>query len=160
MSTPATPLPTQPTQENAPVFQIQRIYVKGISLEAPNAPAIFLEQGEVQIKFDLRMERSDLQGDSKEVRLRATVEAKLGEKNVFLLEIDQAGIFELKNLTTEQAEQILEVNCPTILTPYLRSQISSILLNASMPQFMLPEFNWAGAYLERQQQKAAGQTLQ
>jgi preprotein translocase subunit SecB len=156
MSTPI--IAPQATPENAPSFLIQRVYLKGVSLELPNAPAIFLEQGNLEISFNLNNSRNDLEGDSKEIVLRATVEAKIGAKHVFVLEIDQAGIFELKNIPADQVEQLLQVNCPSILTPYLRSQISNTLLHASLPQFMLPEINWGGAYIENQQKLATNDT--
>ena len=151
MSTPNSA--PQQTQENAPSFLIQRVYLKGVSLEQPNSPQVFLQQGNLEVNFNLRLDKADLEGASKEVTLRATVEAKQGEKHVFVLEVDQAGIFELKNIPADQLDLLLDVNCPTILTPYLRTQISNILLQASLPQFVLPEINWMSPYLERQQQQ-------
>lgn len=148
MSTP-TIVPQQ-LPENAPTFTIQRVYIKGASLEMPNAPQVFLEQGKIEINFNLNQSRVDLEGDSKEVNLRATIEAKIEGKLLYLLEIDQAGIFELKNIPADQIELLLQVNCPTILTAYLRTQISNILTQASVTQFLLPEINWMAAYLENQ----------
>ena len=154
MSTPIS-APQVATPENTPTFQIQRVYLKGISLEIPNAPQVFLEQDQFQVNFNLQSTVTKLEGDSTEVALRGTVEAVRGDKHIFVLEVDQAGIFEIKNVPADQIEQILEVTCPTILTPYLRTQITNTLLQSSMPQFMLPEINWLAGYLQRQQQKSA-----
>lgn len=152
MSTPT--IAPQQLPENTPTFTIQRVYLKGASLEMPNAPKVFLEQGKIEMNFNINMSRIDLEGDSKEVNLRATIEAKIEGKNLYVLEIDQAGIFELKNIPANEIEVLLQVNCPTILTAYLRTQISNILTQASVTQFMLPEINWMAAYLENQKNLA------
>lgn len=140
--------------ENAPMFNIQRIYMKGASLEMPHAPAIFLEQGEINVDFQLGPTVNSLAPNIYEVVLRGTVTAKLGEKLFFLLEVDQSGIFEARNIPESELPAALEINAPAILTPYLRSQLSDLLQRASLPPFLLPEINWAHAFLEKQKQTA------
>lgn len=138
------------TPDNTPTFNIQRIYMKGASLEMPHAPAIFLEQGEINVEFNLAPNVDKLAADIYEVNLRGTITAKLADKVFFLLEVDQAGIFEARNIPENELSAVLEINGPAILTPYLRVQISDILSRASVPPFLLPEINWAGAFMEKQ----------
>lgn len=137
------------TPPKEPSFQIQRIYLKGTSLEIPHAPGIFLEQGELKIDFQLAPTVNSLSPSIYEVTLRGTVTATMGEKSVYLLEIDQAGIFDIQNLTPEQLAQALEVNCPAILSNYLRTQVTDTLQRALLPLFILPELNWMQAHLDR-----------
>ena len=149
MTTPAA------TENNVSAFNIQRVYLKGASLEMPLAPAIFLEQGEVGLEFNLATAITPLTPIIYEVALRATVTAKLGDKVQFLAEVDQAGIFELINIPQDQLQMALEINAATILTPYLRSNITDLLQRATLPMFMLPEINWGAAFVEKQKALAA-----
>jgi preprotein translocase subunit SecB len=147
--------PQSSVPENAPSLAIQRVYVKGISLEIPNAPQVFLEQGDFTLNSNVGVTVTKLEGDSTEVVLRGNVEAVRAGKHIFMLEIDQAGIFEIRNVPSDKLGQLFMVNCPTILTPYLRTQISHVLTHASLPQFMLPEMDWFSMYLQNQSQAAA-----
>lgn len=137
--------------QNLPAFHIHRIYLKGCSLEMPHAPKIFLEQGEIKMDVQLNPAVNDIGDGNFDVALRATLTAKLGDKVLYLLEVDQAGIFELQNIPAADQQMLLEVKCPEILTSYIRTQLADTLSRAQMPPFLLPEINWGQAFMERQQ---------
>ena len=143
--------------DNAPFFQIQRVFIKDISLEMPHAPQIFIEQGEVRLDFNLMTESKPLADNVFETSLRGTITATLGSKTVYLLEVVQSGIFEARNIPEGEMPQLMEITCPTILLPYLRTAVTDLLQRASLPLFFLPEVNWAAAYMEKQQQAQQGQ---
>jgi len=107
-------------QDN-PVFQIQRVYLKDLSLEQPNSPAILLEQEQPSVEIQLGLEATSLsEGEAMfEVTVRATVQARIKDKTMFLVEAKQAGIFEIRNIPQEQMNLILSVACPQIVYPYL-----------------------------------------
>jgi preprotein translocase subunit SecB len=130
---------------NAPVFNIQRVYLKGTSLEMPHAPEIFLGQNEITMDLNVTPKLTELAPGVHELVLHATLTAKDAKSNKiwFLLEIDQAGIFELRNIPAEHVEGLLNIRCPTILHGHLRVQIADTLNRATMPQFLLPEFDYA-----------------
>ena len=135
---------TQAADTNPPVFNIQRVYLKGTSLEMPNAPGIFIGQNEISMDLRLEPKRNVLADGVFEVVLHATLTATNPKdgKVWFLLEIEQAGIFELRNFPAEHMEGLLKVRCPAILHNYLRVQITDTLSRATLPQFMMPEFDW------------------
>ena len=150
------------TENNSPAFNIQRVYLKGVSLEPARIPAMFLEQGELQMEFSLATTIGQLAPTIFEVVLRGTLTAKKGAVTDFLLEVDQSGIFELVNIPADQLAAALEINGPTILAPYLRSNIADILQRATLPAFVMPEINWVAAFTEKQkamQQQAAAPAL-
>jgi preprotein translocase subunit SecB len=139
---------TAPVQQandpNTPVFNIQRVYLKGTSLEIPHAPEIFLVQGEIAMDLNVTPKRTELSQGVYELVLHATLTAKSrdNDKVLFLLEIEQAGIFELRNIPAEHVEGLLSVRCPTILHNYLRVQVTDTLNRATLPQFLVPEIDW------------------
>lgn len=149
------------TTQAVPSFQIQRVYLKGQSLEIPHAPAIFLEQGEMKLDLHLSPTVQTLEGTISEVTLRATVTAKIGEKVAYVLEVDQAGIFDVQNLSAQDTMQALEVKGSEILASYLRAAVSDTLSRSSLPAFILPEINWLVAYQQRiASTTPASQTIQ
>src|SRR3989338_2810385 len=113
-------------ENNQPSFNIEKIYVKDLSLEIPHAPQIFLDRESPQIDVQLNTETALIEGDVYEVVITNTVTAKIGEKVMFLIEAKQAGIFRLSNLPKEDMESVLAVMCPNILFPYLREVISDM----------------------------------
>jgi preprotein translocase subunit SecB len=125
-----------------PVFQVQRIYLKDASLEMPNAPGIFLEQGQPQIDVQLDVSSEPLAEGIVEVTIRVTVTAKVRDRVLFLVEAKQAGIFELRGVPHEQADQILNIVCPNIVYPYLRSNIADMVSRTGMPPIHLNEINF------------------
>jgi len=138
-----------------PVFQIQRMYLKDLSLEQPNSPAILLEQHPPQIDIELSMAASKISEGIYEVTLTATVTAKIKERKLFLVEAEQAGIFEIRNVPEEQMQGILSVVCPQMIYPYLRAIVSDICTRAGFPPILLTEVNFQ-AMFEAQQAQTAG----
>jgi preprotein translocase subunit SecB len=141
-----------------PGFRIQRIYLKDLSLEQPNAPQILLVAAEPQVEVEVDISVSPLSGEIFEVALSATVTAKVDSKALFLVEAKQAGIFEFSNIPVEQVDPMLGIACPTILYPYLRSNIADIISRAGFQPIHLNEINFHGMYEHRlmQAQEAAG----
>jgi preprotein translocase subunit SecB len=140
---------TAPVDPNAPVFQIQRMYLKDMSLEIPHAPQIFLEQGQPQVEISLDVANSVLTEGIHEVVVTATVTTKLGEKVMFLVEGRQACIFEIRNLPADQMELLLNVVCANITFPYLRSNVADIIQRTGFPPIHLAEINFESLYQQR-----------
>ncbi|WP_225721808.1 protein-export chaperone SecB [Candidatus Vallotiella sp. (ex Adelges kitamiensis)] len=127
-------------------FNIQRIYLKDLSLEQPNSPTIFLEQEipDVEVEVDVGVER--LAESIFEVVLTSTVTAKLSTRIVFLVEAKQAGIFDISNMLNEQIDTLMGIVCPTIIFPYLRANIADVITRAGFPPIHLSEINFQALY--------------
>ena len=137
-----------------PVFQIQRVYLKDASLEQPNSPAILLEQESPTVDIQLGVNANPVAEGVFEVTVTATVQTKIKDKTVFLAEVMQAGIFEIRNLPAEQMSQIMGIACPQIVYPYLRGNVADLIQRAGFPPVHLSEINFQAMY-EQQQQAAA-----
>lgn len=147
---------TPAVAEQQPFFGIQRVYLKGQSLEIPQGAQAFLETGTPAMNLNLQIENSELAPNVYECVLRATLTCELNGKVLFLLESDQAGIFEIRNVSAEQLRDLLEINAPSILGPYLRTQLADTLTRATLPMFFMPEIHWPSlAQQNREQMKAA-----
>jgi preprotein translocase subunit SecB len=145
-------------QSKEPGFRIQRIYLKDVSLEQPNAPQILLVASEPQVQVEIDISVAPLSEAIFEVVLSSTVTAKVDTKVLFLVEAKQAGIFEFSNIPVEQIDPMLGIACPTILYPYLRSNIADIISRAGFQPIHLNEINFHGMYehrLMQAQQEAA-----
>jgi preprotein translocase subunit SecB len=140
-----------------PVFQIQRVYLKEASLEQPNSPAILLEQEQPSVDIQLGVEAAQAADGLYEVSVTATVTTKIKDKTVFLVEVKQSGIFEIRNVPQEQMNAIMGIACPQIVYPYLRSNVSDIVTRAGFPPVYLAEINFQAMY-EQQQQQQQGST--
>jgi preprotein translocase subunit SecB len=116
-----------------PVFQIQRVYLKEASLEQPNSPAILLEQEQPGVEIQLGVNAAPVAEGIYEVTVTATVQTKIKEKTVFLVEATQAGIFEIRNLPAEQIGPILGIACPQIVYPYLRGNVADLVQRGGFP---------------------------
>jgi preprotein translocase subunit SecB len=140
-----------PAQNDAtnPIFQIQRLYLKDISLEQPNAPGIFLTPGEPTVQIQIDIQYGHLNDGLYEVIVVGNVTTKVGGKVLFLVEAQQAGIFELKNIPMEQVEPMLAIACPSIIYPYLRSNIADLIGRAGFQPVHLAEINFHQLYEER-----------
>jgi preprotein translocase subunit SecB len=141
-------------QQQAPVFNIQRVYLKDASLELPNAPQIFLEQEPPQVEVQLDVQNEALVEGIFEVVVSATVTANVKGKTLFLVECKQAGIFQLAGIPSEQLAPVLGVVCPGIIYPYLRANVSDLLTRTGLPPVTLNEINFEAFY----QQRLAGQS--
>ncbi|HYB51664.1 MAG TPA: protein-export chaperone SecB [Burkholderiaceae bacterium] len=134
---------------SAPVFQLQRVYLKDASLEMPNAPQIFLEQGTPQIEVQLDVSHDSVVEGVTEVVVRVTVTARLSEKVLFLVEAKQAGIFELRGIPEPQLAAVLGIVCPGIIYPYLRANVADLLTRTGLPPIHLAEINFEALYQQR-----------
>ena len=137
---------------------ISKIYVKDFSFESPRAPEVF-KAGEwkPQTNLNLRSSHDALEGDAHEIVLTITVEAKEEDKTLFLVELHQAGIFEIAGYGSEELEAIVGSFCPNILFPYARETIASIIQKGGFPEFVLQPINFDALYLQaKQQQQAQG----
>ena len=139
---------------NDPVFQIQRVYMKEASLEQPNSPAILLEQEQPTVDIQLGVEAQQAADGMYEVGVSATVTTKIKDKTVFLVEVKQAGIFEIRNVPPEQLQAIMGIACPQIVYPYLRANVSDIVTRAGFPPVHLAEINFQAMYEQQQAQQA------
>lgn len=136
-----------------PIFQIQRVYLKEASLEQPNSPAILLEQAQPTVDIQLGVNAAPVAEGVFEVTVTATVQTKINEKTVFLVEATQAGIFEVRNLPPEQMGPIMGIACPQIVYPYLRGNVADLIQRAGFPPVHLSEINFQAMYEQQQQQK-------
>jgi preprotein translocase subunit SecB len=141
-----------------PVFQIQRIYLKDVSLEQPNSPAILLDQSQPQVDIQLAVGSEQVADGMFEATVLATVHTKIGDKTVFLVEAKQAGIFEIRNLPDEQMGQVLGMACPQILYPYLRGNVADEVQRAGFPPVHLAEINFQMLYQQQLEQQAQAAT--
>ena len=141
-------------QQEQPHFSIEKLYVKDLSLEVPNAPAIFLEQEGPSISIELHNAASVVSDGIYDVLLTVTVTAKREDKTFFLVEAGQAGIFQIRNMPQEGLDAILGVTCPTILFPYLREAVSDAVNRAGFPPVMLAPVNFEALYQQRAAQSA------
>ncbi len=137
-----------------PVFNIQRMYLKDLSLEQPNSPQILLDQQQPNVDINLAISAETVAEGIYEVCVTATVTTKLAERTLFLIEAKQAGIFELRNLG-EQTQAILGIACPGMVYPYLRAIVSDVCTRAGFPPVTLSEVNFQAMFEAQQQQLAA-----
>ncbi|MDO9010603.1 MAG: protein-export chaperone SecB [Gallionella sp.] len=146
---------TEAAQENSqPMFNMDKIYVKDLSLEIPHAPQIFLERENPQIDVQLHTSAESIDDGVYEVTVTATVTANLGEKVMFLIEAKEAGIFTLRNLPEAEMEPVLAVMCPNILFPYLREVVSDVAVRAGFAPVMLNPINFEVLYQQQKAQQA------
>ncbi len=144
---------------DTPIFKIQRVYLKGASLEQPNSPAILLEQEQPAVDIQLNVNAASVADGIFEVTVTATVQTKIKDKTVFLLEAIQAGIFEIRHLPQEQMNPILGIACPQIVYPYLRGNVADLVQRGGFPPVHLSEINFQALY-EQQQAAEAGKATQ
>ena len=143
-------------QEQQPVFSIEKIYVKDLSLEIPHAPQIFLQRETPQVDVQLHNHNEMMEDGVYEAVLTVTATAKLPEdKTLFLVEVTQAGIFQIRNVPEEDLQPILGITCPSILFPYVREVISDMVTRAGFPTVLLNPVNFDVLY---QQQRLVEQT--
>ncbi len=140
-----------------PIFNIEKLYVKDLSLEIPNAPAIFLERENPQIDLQLQTNAASIEEGVFDVTVTVTVTAKLAEKDkvVFLIEAKQAGIFQIRNIPAEEMEMVLAAVCPNILFPYLREVVSDAAVRGGFAPVILNPVNFEAIYQQQKQQAQA-----
>jgi preprotein translocase subunit SecB len=138
--------------DQAPVFNIQRIYLKDLSLELPNAPQIFLENAQPAVEIQLDVGNDTLAEGVYQARVTVTVTTKVNDKVAFLIEATQAGIFQIAGIPEEQMPLVANVVCPNIVYPYLRSNVADAVQRAGFPPIHLAEINFEALYQQRLQQ--------
>jgi preprotein translocase subunit SecB len=144
-------------QSSQPVFSIEKLYVKDLSLEIPNAPQVFLEREAPQVDIQLHHNSTGVDEGVYQTVLTVTVTAKIGDKTLFLVEAAQAGIFVARNIPAAELEAVLGIACPNILFPYVREVISDIVTRAGFPPVVLSPVNFEAIY---QQQRDAQPAVQ
>lgn len=139
-------------------FNIEKIYVKDLSVEVPHAPGVFLEHEAPQMDVQLHTDGTNIGGEMYQVAITATVTAKIKDKTLFLVEITQAGIFRIQGVPQEQLPMVLGIGCPNIVFPYLREAISDVVIRAGFPPLTLNPVNFEALFMQ-QQQRAAQQPV-
>jgi preprotein translocase subunit SecB len=143
------------TATDSPVFAIDKIYVKDLSIEVPNAPQIFLERETPGIDIELHSTGTNIGDGYYEVVLTVTVTAKLEDKVVFLVEVGQAGIFQIRNVPDEAISPLLSIAAPSSLFPYAREAVSDATTRCGFPPVVLSPVNFEAMYMAQQQEAAA-----
>lgn len=133
-----------------PVFNIQRVYLKEASLEQPNSPAILLESEQPSVEINLGVNAESVTDGIFEVTVTATVQTKIQDKTVFLVECKQAGIFEIRDIPEDQMGAVVGIACPQIVYPYLRGNVADVITRAGFPPVHLAEINFQAMYEQQQ----------
>jgi preprotein translocase subunit SecB len=141
------------SEQEQVVFNIERVYIKDVSLEIPHAPQIFLQPETPTVDIRLHNATQRIDGGLFEVVLTATVTAKLKEKTAFLVEVAQAGIFQIRNFEPADLDRTVNVTCPRVLLPYAREAVSSLLGRAGFPPINLPHVGFETLYMEQRQEQ-------
>lgn len=142
------------TEQAQAVFQIEKIYVKDLSLELPNAPQVFLQGENPQLEIEVQNGAQQFAEGLYEVVVTVTVTARAGDKTLFLAEAAQAGIFQVRGVPTEDLDPLLGIACPSILYPYVRESISDLVTRGGFPPVLLAPVSFEALYAQRRQ--AAG----
>jgi preprotein translocase subunit SecB len=140
-------------QQAQPIFSIEKLYVKDLSLEVPNAPQIYLETAQPEVEMQIHTEAQPIGEGYFENVLTVTVTAKVESRTYFLAEAAQAGLFLIRNVPDEELEPILGMACPNILFPYVREAISDLVTRAGFPPVVLAPINFEQLYMQRQMQQ-------
>ena len=136
-------------------FNIQKIYVKDVSFETPNTPDIFREQWKPDVNLQLSNSAKNLAEGVQEIILNVTVTTKVGAKTAYLIEIQQAGIFNIKGYTQQELGVMAGSYCPNILFPYVREAISDLVIKGGFPQLLLSPVNFDALYQQHLKQGQA-----
>lgn len=138
--------------DGEPTFQIEKIYVKDLSLELPSAPQVFIQAVQPQLEVQISNEASKIGDGVFEVTVGVTVTARAGERTVFLIEAVQAGIFQIAGVPDDEMGPLLGIGCPTILYPYVRETISDMVTRAGFPPVLLAPVSFEALYAQRAQE--------
>jgi len=135
-------------------FSIEKIYLKDASLEIPNAPQIFTDRSQPQVGVELSNFAQQLEDNIFEVAIKVTVTSKIEDKTVFLVEVTQAGIFQIRGVPEENLEMIVGITCPNILFPYARESVSDLVVRAGFQPVLLNPINFEALFAQQKQQQA------
>lgn len=145
-------------QQASQQFEIQKIYLKDVSLETPNSPMIFTEQWQPQTEVRLETGAKPLAEGLFEVSLTVTITAKLGDRTAYLVEVQQGGLFALRGFDDGQMGHMLHAYCPNLLFPFAREELASLIGKGGFPVLLLNPINFDNLYLQRLQQQQAQAT--
>ena len=145
---------TQQPQQQPATFQIEKVYVKDLSLEIPGAPQVFMGQAQPELEVRIDAGSAQFAEGYFEVTVTATVIARAAERTLFLAEVVQAGIFALRNVPAEELGPLLGIACPTILYPYVREAISDLVTRGGFPPVLLSPISFEQLYLQRMQSQS------
>jgi preprotein translocase subunit SecB len=146
------------TTATGPQFEIQRIYIKDVSYEAPNTPQTFVEEWKPEVQLNLETKSNRLEDNSHEIILSVTATVSTNGKPAFVVEVQQAGIFLIAGLDDNQLRQMLGSFCPNILFPYARERISDLVVSGGFPQLILAPVNFDALYAQHLEQQTEGGT--
>jgi len=144
----------QAQNPNAPVFNMQRVYLKDLSLEMPNAPHIFLEQEGPKVEVAINVGGQALAETVFESTITVTVTTRIADKILYLVEATQGGVFEIANVPAEQLDPLMGIVCPTMLYPYLRANVADAITRTSLPPLHLAEVNFQALFQQRMAEAA------
>ncbi|PIE59650.1 MAG: protein-export chaperone SecB [Desulfobulbus propionicus] len=144
-------------QQETPVFRMQKMYIKDLSFESPDAPEIFLEKNqEPRVDFDMKIKNKKIDADHYEVSLSVTarvINKKADEKVMFIVEVEHAGIFLLKNIPEEHLPRVMSVDCPLLLFPFTRQIVSQVSVDGGFMPFLMEPINFVALYENAQKKK-------
>jgi len=146
------------TEQEAPAFNILRVYLKDASLEQPNSPQILTHSEQPEIGIQLGVGVQNVAEDQVEVVVQATVTAQIEDKTLFLVEAKQAGIFQVRHIPDEQMGTLVGIACPQIIYPYLRGNVADLVQRAGFPPVHLTEVNFSAIYQQQLAQQAGGES--
>jgi preprotein translocase subunit SecB len=141
------------SEDKKPGFALEKLYLKDVSVEVPNAPEIFVERDTPKISIELNNEAKPLADGYYEIALQITVTSKIGEQTAFVVDIVQAGIFVIKNIPEDGLEAVIAITCPNILFPYAREAISNFTVKAGFNPVQLQPINFEALYMQEKQKK-------
>ncbi|MFP3982253.1 MAG: protein-export chaperone SecB [Desulfurivibrionaceae bacterium] len=142
-------------QQESPVFRLQKLYLKDLSFENPNAPEIFMEKQEPTVDINLEVKHRALEDDHYEVTIAVTGTVKNGKegKNLFIIEVEHAGVFILKNIPDENVPMALAVDCPTLMFPFTRQIMSQVSVDGGFMPFLMEPVNFMALYQHQQKKE-------
>jgi len=140
-------------QDQQPVFSIEKVYVKDLSIEVPNAPAVFLDREQPQINVELNTAGLKIDEGFYNVVVTVTVTATQQERSAFLVEVAQAGVFQIRNFAESDIEPVMMIGCANILFPYAREAVSDAITRAGFPSLQLAPVNFEALYQARLQEQ-------
>ena len=144
---------TKVSGDKQPGFALEKLYLKDVSVEVPNAPEIFVERDAPKISIELNNEAKPLADGYYEIALQITVTSKIGKQTAFVVDIVQAGIFVIKNIPEDGLEAVIAITCPNILFPYAREAISNFTVKAGFNPVQLQPINFEALYMQEKQKK-------
>lgn len=150
----------QAAASNAKEFALQRVYIKDVSFETPNSPAVFAGEWKPESNLNLNSNVTKLGESTFEVVVTVTVTTKVGDKTAYLVEVQQAGIFAVKGFSDQEMGHMMGAYCPNLLFPYAREVVSDLVSKGSFPQMLLTPVNFDALYAQHLQEMQTRATQQ